>query len=260
MEVKRRLVEPFYFPGSSVGCLLVHGFTGSPSEMRFLGERLRESGWTVLGIRLSGHGTTPEEMEKTRWEDWARDAETGVLRLRESCQTVIGIGLSMGGLISLHLAAKGLLDGVVALNAPIVLQDWRIRFAALYKPFVRYVNKPAAQQAEGNSSLPGTTVTSETEEERFVYGRVPVACLDSLNKGIDRVRRELDRIRCPVLLMQSEKDQTVDPASVRIIAQKITQTRAEVVYWPNSGHILTLGPERAEVAEQIREFVHKLAL
>ena len=69
VKPQRRLVEPFYFPGNRVGCLLIHGFSGSPSEMRFMGERLAKAGWTVSGILLSGHGTTPEQMAKTTWED-----------------------------------------------------------------------------------------------------------------------------------------------------------------------------------------------
>ncbi|HZK55502.1 MAG TPA: alpha/beta fold hydrolase [Desulfosporosinus sp.] len=120
MKPQRRSVEPFYFPGKRVGCLLIHGFSGAPAEMRFMGERLAEAGWTVLGILLSGHGTTPEQRAETSWEDWAKDVEVGVKELRKSCDTVIGIGLSMGGLLALHLATLGLVDGIVAMNAPMV--------------------------------------------------------------------------------------------------------------------------------------------
>ena len=104
VKLHRRSVEPFYFPGNHIGCLLLHGFSGSPSEMRYMGERLAQDGWTVSGILLSGHGTTPELMAKTSWEDWVKDAEAGVRQLRKSCDIIIGIGLSMGGLLALHLA------------------------------------------------------------------------------------------------------------------------------------------------------------
>jgi len=88
--------------------------------MRLIGERLAQDGWTVLGILLSGHGTTPEQRLSTSWEDWAKEAEAGVRVLRKSCDTVIGIGLSMGGLLVLHLATLDLLDGIVTMNAPMV--------------------------------------------------------------------------------------------------------------------------------------------
>ncbi len=246
MELQRRLVEPFYFQGNRVGCLLIHGFTGAPSEMRLLGEGLAKFSWTVLGIQLSGHGTTPEEMAKTRWEDWAKDAEKGVRKLRESCDTVIGVGLSMGGLLTLHLATLGLIDGLVAMNAPMVLADRRTRFARLIKPFVKFV---------GKSKLASIT---QPRTDRFVYDRIPVDGLVSLNRGIRQVRNKLHAIKCPALLMQSTKDFTVNPVSVQIIRKEIQQVNPVVIYWENSGHILTLGPERNEVTLKVHEFLRQI--
>ena len=46
--------EPFYFSGDRTGCLLIHGFTGTPNEMRWLGTQLSTAGHTVLGVRLAG--------------------------------------------------------------------------------------------------------------------------------------------------------------------------------------------------------------
>lgn len=251
MEPQRRLVEPFYFSGNRVGCLLIHGFLGSPAEMRWLGERLAKFGWTVQGICLSGHGTTPEDMAKTRWEDWAKDAESGVRELRRTCDTVIGIGLSMGGLLSLHLATLGVLDGMVSMNAPMVLGDRRTRYVRLIRPFMKFVKK---------KKLP-SSITSQTDiapiQERFVYERIPVDGLISLNRGIRQVRSKLSTITCPTLLMQSRKDPTVNPVSVEIINKQIQHIHPIVQYWEKSGHILTLGREREEVALKVHEFLLK---
>ncbi|TGE33887.1 alpha/beta fold hydrolase [Desulfosporosinus sp. Sb-LF] len=243
MEPQRRLVEPFYFSGNRVGCLLIHGFSGSPSEMRLLGERLTKWGWTVLGICLSGHGTTPEQMAETCWDDWAKDGENGVKELRKSCDTVVGVGLSMGGLLVLHLATLGLLDGIISMNAPMVLNDRRTRYIQLIRPFRKFVGKPKAHRL--------------ASVERFVYDRIPVDGLISLNSAIRQVRRGLYAIKCPALLMQSTKDLTVDPVSVQIIARKTQQANPAVLYWGNSGHILTLGPEREAVAQKVHEFLRQ---
>jgi carboxylesterase len=248
MEPQKRLVEPFYFSGSLVGCLLIHGFSGSPSEMRYMGERLAEYGWTVLGILLSGHGTNPEHMAKTRWEDWVRDAEEGVRKLRESCDTVVGIGLSMGGLLALHLATLGLIDGIVSMNAPMVLADKRSRFVRLIRPFKSFIRKSKPSRLVSAQSL-GT--------ERFVYSRISVDALISLNSAMRRVRRSLYKIQCPTLLMQSIKDFTVNPISVQIIRSKIQQIKPDLIYWEKSGHILTLGPERQEVVLSVHEYLRR---
>lgn len=260
MDVQKRLVEPFWFPGNQVGCLLIHGFSGSPSEMRLLGERLSVLGWTVLGLCLSGHGTTPEKMAGTRWEDWAKDAEAGVKELRKSCHTVVAIGLSMGGLLALHLATLGLTDGIIPMNAPMLLADRRSRYVQLIKPFVKFVNKPdhrsLPSKTASASSMP--SIVTDLKAERFGYERIPVDGLISLNRAIRQVRRKLDVIKCPTLLMQSTKDSTVNPVSVQIILKGIRQAKTTVLYWEKSGHILTLGPEREEVVIKVDEFLRSI--
>ena len=68
--------EPFFFEGSTTGCLVSHGFTGTTQSMRFLGEYLaRQGGLTVSGPRLTGHGTAPEDMAQSTAEQWIRDPE-----------------------------------------------------------------------------------------------------------------------------------------------------------------------------------------
>ena len=62
--------EPFFFPGDRTGCLLVHGFTGTPKEMRWLGEYLADLGFSALGVRLVGHATQVEDLIRTCWRDW----------------------------------------------------------------------------------------------------------------------------------------------------------------------------------------------
>src|SRR5712692_8608567 len=121
-----RGAEPFYFKGDSVGCLLIHGFSGSPWEMRWLGEQLAADGYTVLGPLLAGHGTTPEDMNTTRWPDWYASVVAGYRQLREECEQVIAIGLSLGGALALHLAAHEPVDGLVLMATPLHIRDWRL--------------------------------------------------------------------------------------------------------------------------------------
>ena len=95
----------FYFEGSQTGCLLLHGFTGCPQNVRPLGDFLARGGLTVLGARLAGHGTRVEDMERTGCDDWIESANRGLDQLRDSCSTVYAIGISMGGTLALHLGA-----------------------------------------------------------------------------------------------------------------------------------------------------------
>ena len=74
--------EPFFIPGGKTGCLLLHGFTGTPKEMRMLGDSLAESGYTVLAPRHFGHAINPEAMGRARWQDWLASVEDGMNLLR----------------------------------------------------------------------------------------------------------------------------------------------------------------------------------
>src|SRR5687768_2563414 len=90
--------EPFEFPGQpDIGALLVHGFTGSPFEMRPIGVALAEHGIGSEGVLLGGHGTHPDEMIGRRYTDWIADVEAGLDRVLARHERVVIVGLSMGG-------------------------------------------------------------------------------------------------------------------------------------------------------------------
>src|SRR5258708_801901 len=121
--------EPFFFPGSRTGCLLVHGFTGSPKEMRPLGEYLNRKGYTVLGVRLAGHATRPQDMIGSNWSDWTASVEDGYRLLQGAVDRIYLIGLSMGGALSLLMSTRLNVEAVVAISTPYKLAaDWRFNF------------------------------------------------------------------------------------------------------------------------------------
>lgn len=133
--------EPFFFPGGKTACLLVHGFTGSPKEMRWMGEYLAGQGYTVLGIRLAGHATCPEDMMRTRWRDWLASVEDGWNILCTSSQRIFLMGLSMGGILSLVFASQFPVTGVVTMSTPYALHDKRLAFARLLSVIIPHVDK-----------------------------------------------------------------------------------------------------------------------
>jgi len=240
-------LNPFLFKGSDVGCLLVHGFSGSPPEMRPMGEYLAAKGLTVLGVRLAGHGTSPEDMAKTTWRDWVASAEEGLRELQGRCQKLFAVGLSMGGLIVLHLAAHHPLDGVIAMAAPAYIADWRFRFIPLAQYFVRWVTP----------DIESDLTDPEAEERIFSYDVLPTRCVASLGQLLRLVRRELPQIKVPALIMQGEKDHHIPQDSARLIFEELGTAEKELVRWPNSGHCITVDSEREAVWARAYEFIAK---
>ena len=98
--------EPFFYPSGEVGCLLIHGLTGTPFEMRELGEYLSAQGYTVSGPRLAGHGTTDwRDLANTKWQDWYQTVVDAYSDLAARCRQVYLVGLSAGGALALYHCA-----------------------------------------------------------------------------------------------------------------------------------------------------------
>ena len=99
--------ESFLLDGkNNKAVLLLHGYTGAPSEMRPLGDYLHALGYTVSCVRLPGHGTSIKDLEATTATDWYGAAEAECLELLARFDSVYVAGLSMGGLLAMKLAAK----------------------------------------------------------------------------------------------------------------------------------------------------------
>lgn len=248
MKISVRSPEPFLFEADDkqIGILLIHGFTGTTAELRPLGEYLHREGYTVHAPLLKGHGVTPEEMRCTSWVDWYTSAEEGYRRLREvGCQEIIAIGLSMGGLLTLKLAQFHELLGMATLCAPIKVRDKRmgmVRYAQYFKQYL----KRRGQKAE------------HIEKELYIYDRTPLACVASLDQLMKNVSHVLPHLTQPILIVQSEKDETVDPCSGNLLCEQIGSKDKELIMFKESSHIITLDKERETLFSNIAYFIRKL--
>ena len=94
------LGDPFDLVGDDddIGVVLVHGFTGSPYEVRYLGEQLARAGLAVRAPLLPGHGTSLADLDATSWNDWAEAVERALDSMRVRCARVAVVGQSLGGI------------------------------------------------------------------------------------------------------------------------------------------------------------------
>src|SRR6185312_1439011 len=129
--------EAYSHEGGSTGVLLCHGFTGSPQSIRPWAEYLAEAGLSVWLPRLPGHGTTWQEMARTRWEDWYAEVDRAFDELRAKSDEIFVMGLSMGACLALRLAeVRGpAISGLVLVN-PSVTADTRLFLLAPALKFV----------------------------------------------------------------------------------------------------------------------------
>jgi carboxylesterase len=243
-DIKLNL-DPFFFQGSEVGCLLIHGGTGSPPEMRPMGEFLADNGLTVLGVRLAGHGTTPEDLASKHLTDFIESAQAGLDQLRSICRAIFVGGLSVGGLITLYLAARHPFQGAVVMSAPAFIHDWRIRFLPIFKYLVKWV-----QMGEDFD-----LTDPEAQNRLFCYQRVPTSFGVQVNKLMHETRESLSRVSVPLLLMQGAMDRTIPPSSAQYFYDHVGSQDKEIVLFQNSGHAITVDSERRMVWQRAYEFI-----
>ena len=104
--------------------LLVHGLSDSPYSLRRLGERLHSEGYTVIWLRVPGHGTTPHALAEVCWDDWTEAVKIAVRGLRSKLPDNLPLflaGYSNGGALSVHYTLSALDDETLPKVAAIVL-------------------------------------------------------------------------------------------------------------------------------------------
>jgi len=248
-----RTSEPFLFPGKSpVGVLLTHGFTGTPKEMRWMGEYLnREYEFTTLGIRLTGHATRPEDMIGSRYTDWQASVEDGFHLLSGSVKSIYLCGLSMGGILSLYSAPRFPVKGVIAMSTPYQLpDDPRIKFTGLLSKVQPYMPKNKDESAGWFGDA--------WKEYHVSYGKNPVRSIGELNQLMVEMRAALPEIKVPVLLIHSRNDDYVVKDSMEHIYADLGTSDKQMLWVEGAGHVITEEPIREQVFKAAAEFINRV--
>lgn len=237
--------EPFFWQGGNhKGVLLIHGFTGSPSELRELGEQLRRKGYTVEGLLLAGHGTDPHDLLDVKAEQWEKQVRDGVAHLRACCSQVTVIGLSMGGLLSLYAGAVTDVDKLVVISTPIYLYDWRVYFLWLADrlPYWAIPKHPRTIDAP--------------ERYNVAYRCMPIKAVHQLVRLLKAVKgKYLSQVDQPLLIIQSKTDHTVRPESAQYIADQAASQEKQLLWIPQARHVITLYKGRQTIYTAIEAFL-----
>ena len=238
--------EPIDLPGGPVGVVLCHGFTGTPQSLRAWGEHLALAGLTVVGPRLPGHGTRWQDMNRTRFSDWYAELERAFDDLRDRCETVFAMGLSMGGTLTLRLAEErgDQLGGLVVVNASLASERTDLKLVPLLSRVV-----PSFPGIASDIKKPGVT--------ELAYDRVPLAAMASLRGAWPVVQRDLSRITCPVLVYRSRVDHVVEPVSGRVLLEGLAGGTVEERVLEDSYHVATLDNDAPAIFAGSLAFVRR---
>ena len=240
--------EPFHHDGGPIGALLCHGFTGTPQSLRPWAEHLAAAGLTVGLPRLPGHGTSVAEANLTHWEDWYAELDRHLTQLKQRCDDVFVMGLSMGGTLAIRLAEERGPDvaGLVLVN-PSLLTKRPDRFLL---PVLRWV-APTWQGIASDIKKEGPV--------ELAYDRIPVKAAYQLSRLWLSTRTDLERVNQPILVFRSTEDHVVEPDSSALLRERVSSTDVREVLLEDSYHVATLDNDAPIIFEGSLDFVRRLA-
>ena len=233
--------------GRRVGVLLSHGFTGSPYSIRPWGQHLADLGYGVAVPRLPGHGTTWQDLNAHRWDDWYGEITRTFDRLCLDHDAVVVGGLSMGGALALRLAEEhpDRVAGLALVNPALASKRLDLKLLPVLKHVVAVVPRHRQRHQEARHREHG-------------YDRTPLKAIHSFVQAWPMLVADLPRVTSPLLYLRSAVDHIVDDASQPIILDGVSSTDVTEVALPDSFHVATLDNDAPTVFEQTAAFVARV--
>ena len=240
--------EPFLYSAGDVGCLLIHGFTSTPSELRELGRYLASKGITASAPLLPGHGTSAPDLRGLTWRDWYDCASAALDEMRDNCERVFVAGLSLGGILALRLAAWRGDDpaGVVAMSAPVLFPPGLSRMLRAMHGRVQYLRKPLRDIQD-----------PEARRTHLSYMRSPLDATASVVELAGLVRAQLSEVRVPALIIYARRDHVVHPLNAHVIYSRLGSPYKRLLALNRGFHIVTVDRDKQRVYRAVAGFVKR---
>jgi len=248
--------EPFFLHNifNTHGVILTHGYMAAPEEVRLLAEKLYKAGFSVYGVRLRGHGTTPEDLAGRRWQEWNESVNRGYVIMKNSVTDFAVVGFSTGaGLALLQAAQKGdKFKALVSISAPLRLQDIRASLTGAVSFFNTILKKFKIENGKIEY------VPNVPENPDINYARNPINGTNELGKLMKFVESNLSRITIPALIVQATGDPVVNPQSADQIFSKISSQDKNIIKIRSDRHGIVRGKELDEVASGVISFLNRI--
>jgi carboxylesterase len=239
--------EPLSSGNSRLGVLVLHGFTGSPQSVRPIAEALIKHGFSVEMPLLPGHGTNTRDMANTGYSDWINAAKNAYETLSSRAAAVGVVGLSMGGTLALNLAEDIPVIKGLALVNPLV---------EAFSPDI--IDALSQMKASGIETVNGVgSDIAKPDVKELAYEEIPVDCVLSLNKGVERVFSRLHDVKCPIYVFTSKNDHVVNPATSDYLMEK-TSGEKKRLFLESSFHVATLDYDADIVVNETVSFFDQI--
>ena len=234
---------------SKDGIYIIHGFTNTTYETRDLAKYLGGQGFYTKAINLPGHGTTPEDCNRTKFTDWIEFTEQGVAEMSSQCDNVFVIGISMGSDLALHLSSVFPLNAAVFASTVLEFKDFigpRVLTPIFHRivPF-RDKRKSYPKAVRNNYDYLG-------------YKVWPMSAVNEMRKLTNLVKKELPAVKCPALIIHSTKDILSLQSNISLVYDNISSEIKEKFIVHQANHNLFISnPDQEQIFQKINSFFNQ---
>lgn len=237
--------EPILIEKSNeTAVLLLHGLNSNPSMWQEYAAFLANKDITVYAPLIAGHGTSVFDLEKTTYKDWIKSTEEAYLSLQNKYENVYVVGMSLGGLLTLDLAAKYNLNGIIVLNTPIYFNSKLIEFVYIVTLVQDYYVKGIFPDDE-----------YYIQEQFKNYKAISYITILEILNLIEDVNLNINKIEEPTLVVQSFNDDIVDPKSGLFILTNVNSKKKDIISLRTSTHINITSSDQLLLSEETYKFI-----
>lgn len=268
----------FFLKGESdTAVLLIHGITGTPSEMRSYGKGLNEAGFSVACNTLPRHCESLGELKKVTWQEIYAACEKDFKALKSRYKRVFVGGLSMGALVAMHIAHNhpAEVSGIIALAPTLFYDGWALHKGKFlmemlwHIPWVRFsVNIregwPYGLKDEHLRSnierFYKNANASEFDKKVLLFGSpfFPLASLYQHHLFVNVVKKELPLIRTPIIIIHAKEDDMTSLKNAQFVYNTISSDKKSLVVLSDSYHMITIDKEKDKVIEESVAFARSI--
>jgi len=257
--------------------LLIHGITGTPSEMRYLGKCLNKRGFTVFCNTLPRHCSTLGELKKVTWAEIADSCAEDLKGLNKDYAQVYVAGLSLGALMSIHLAYKfpDRVAGIGALAPTLFYDGWALHKGKClmelvwHVPFLRNLiniregfpyGLKDEELRENIERFYKNASIKEFSKKVLLFGSpfFPLVCLYQHHLFTNIIKKELSQVKTPIILLHAKEDDMTSLKNSRYIFERVGSTNKSLIVLENSYHMITIDKDKDKVCQDLADFFLKI--
>ena len=232
---------------SKIGVYLIHGFTSTTYELKQIAKFLEEQQYHVVLNNLPGHGTTLEDCNKTKYQDWLDYSKIEFSKLCSTSDKVFIIGCSMGGVIALYLASLFPVTGLIVGG---VVLKFKLNFNT------NYLNRVLCRIIKTRAKKLTFPKSIRDSLNFYGYQSYPLIALEEFRKMNLYVKKELSKIKSPILIIHSQNDKVSIQDNVEIITRSIQSKDKNILDVENAHHnLFDENPDLELIFSSSKEFI-----